>query len=108
MTTRLRYLPLPEAVEGMVLGAPLMVAEHGVISFSLPAGHVLTDSNIHQMHIRRAEFVCVEEEDMRSEEERTMEWEWAETRLRHIFRAANLEDPAMARLYEAVLTFRKA
>lgn len=92
----------------MVLGAPLVLAEHGVISFSLPTGHVLTESNIYQMQIRRAEFVCVQAEDTRSDAERAMAWEWAETRLQHIFRVADLNEPAMARLYEAVLAFRKA
>lgn len=108
MNTRLRYLPLPEATEGMVLGAPLVLAEHGVISFSLPVGHVLTESNIYQMQLRHAEFVCVEEEDTRSDEERAMAWEWAETRVQHIFRAADPNQPATALLYAAVLAFRKA
>lgn len=108
MNTRLRYLSLPEAVDGMVLGAPLVLAEHGVISFSLPAGHVLTESNIQQMKVRRAEFVCVQEEDGRSDEEREREWSQAEARLQHLFRAADLSQPAMARLYEAVLAYRRA
>src|SRR5574343_802491 len=102
-----RYLPLPEVAAGMVLGAPLVIAEKGVISFSLPAGHELTESNLHQMRVRRAEFVCVLEVDSRSEAERAEAWARAEARLQRIFRAADLRQPAMAGLYEAVLAFRR-
>ena len=108
MSTRLRYLPLHEATEGMLLGAPLMLAEHGVITFSLPAGHELTASNLQQMNVHHAEFVCIQEEDERSNEEREAAWRKSEERLQHIFRAADLEKPAVARLYQAVLAFRRA
>ena len=108
MTTRLRYLPLHEAEAGMVLGAPLVVAEHGVTTFSLPAGHALTAGNLQQLNVRHAEFVCVEEEDTRSDEEREKEWRQAEERLQRIFRAADLQQPALAGLYRAVLAYRRA
>jgi len=107
MNYRLRYLPLPEIAAGMVLGAPLILAEKGVISFSLPVGHVLTDSNIQQMRVRQAEFVCVQEADLRSDAERADAWAQAEARLQRIFRAADLRQPAAAGLYSAVRAFRR-
>ena len=107
MEIRLRYLPLADVQEGMVLGAPLVVIEHGVSTFSLPAGHALTETNLRQMSIRHAEFVCVQMQDERTETERMGEWNAAEARLRHIFRAADLDDPVMANLYSAVLAYRK-
>lgn len=107
MNYRLRYLPLPEIAAGMVLGAPLILAEKGVISFSLPVGHVLTESNLQQMKVRQAEFVCVQEVDQRSDAERADAWAQAEARLQRIFRAADLRQPALAGLYEAVRAFRR-
>lgn len=107
MDFRLRYLPLPDVVEGMVLGAPLTLAENGVISFHLPDGHVLTESNLQQMRVRHAEVVCIREPDSRSDEERANEWARAEERLQTIFRAADLAQPATAGLYEAVRAYRR-
>ncbi|MGE5472435.1 MAG: hypothetical protein ACM3X0_16695 [Bacteroidota bacterium] len=108
METRLHYLPIADAEEGMVLGAPVVLPEHGVSNFSLPAGHTLTDSNIHQMAVRHAEFICVQVPDERSPEEREAEWAVNEMRMEHIFRAADLDQPVMARLYQAVLNFRRS
>jgi hypothetical protein len=103
-----RYLPLPDVSAGMVLGASLIIAEKSVISFSLPAGHVLTESNLQQMRVRQAEFVCVQEVDGRSDAERADAWAMTEARLRRIFRAADLRQPAMASLYAAVRAYRRA
>lgn len=105
---RLRYLPLPETTEGMVLGTQLVVAEHGVVRFSLPAEHALTEANLRQLAAHRAEFLCIREEDGRSEEERQKEWEMREQRLARIFRAADLGQPAVAGLYQAVLAYRRS
>jgi hypothetical protein len=91
----------------MVLGVPLILAEKGVISFSLPAGHVLTESNIQQMRVRQAEFVCIQEADSRDDAERADAWAMAEARLQRIFRAADLRQPEMAGLYEAVRAYRR-
>ncbi|RIX44046.1 MAG: hypothetical protein D3M94_15150 [Rhodocyclales bacterium GT-UBC] len=91
----------------MVLGAPLMLPEHGVSTFSLPLGHVLTDTNLHQMAVRHAEFVCIQQEDTRSDDERAAEIAESEDRVRHIFRTADLSEPLMARLYGAVLAYRR-
>lgn len=108
MNYRLRYLPLPEVTEGMVLGAQLVVAEQGVVRFSLPAEHALTEANLRQLAVRQAEFVCIREEDSRSDEDREKEWAVHEMRLARIFRAADLDEPAMAGLYNAVLAYRRS
>lgn len=107
METRLLYLPIADVQEDMVLGAPVVLAEQGVSNFTLPAGHPLTESNIHQMAVRHAEFVCVQQADQRTPEEREAEWAMNEMRLQHVFRSADLNDPTMARLYQAVLAFRR-
>lgn len=106
MNYRLHYLPLPDIAPGMVLGAPLILTEKGVISFSLPLGHVLTASNLQQMKVRQAEFVCVQEVDSRSDAECAAARAQAEARLQRLFRAADLRQPAVASLYEAVRAFR--
>lgn len=108
MLTRLRCLPFYSVEEGMVLGAALAVPEQGVTSFVLPAGHELTDSNLHQMALRQAEYVCVCEEDNRTDEVREMDWAMSEQRLQEIFRLADLSQPAVAGLYDAVLRLRKS
>lgn len=107
MEYRRRYLPLTDVHEGMVLGAPLVLTEHGVITFSLPADHELTESNLRQMQRRNAEFVCVRETDERSDEERAADAARVEARLQRIFRMADLADPMAAGLYEAVLAYRR-
>lgn len=107
MNYHLRYLPLPDVTEGMVLGTPLILTEKGVISFSLPEGHLLTETNLQQMKVRNAEFVCVREEDTRSDEGRADAWAQAEARLQRIFRSADLRQPVMANLYEAVRAYRR-
>lgn len=106
MNTRLRYLSFSDVSEGMVLGAPLTIAEHGIANFSLPAGHVLTESNIRQMAVRRGEFACIAVDDPRSDEERAAEQAALTERLEHIFQVADRANPAIAGLYAAVLAYR--
>ena len=106
MEIRLRYLPITDACEGMVLGAPLTITENGVRTYSLPAGHVLTETNLHQISIRHAEFVCVQQSDERTPEERENQRLAAEIRLKHIFRAASKDNPAMVRLYDSIFAYR--
>lgn len=108
MEIRLRYLPISDVQEGMLLGAPLVLSEHGVSNFSLPAGHELTESNLRQMSVRHAECVCIQLPDERSEAERDAAWKASEARLRHIFRSSDLNSPATARLYQAVLAYRRS
>lgn len=107
MNYRLRYLPLPEVTAGMVLGRQLVLTEHGVIRFSLPAGHALTEANLRQLAVHQAEFVCIQEEDTRTDEERESDWLAHEKRLACIFRSADMSDPAVSGLYKAVLAYRR-
>ena len=108
MDYRVRYLPLSEVTEGMVLGAQVVLAERGVVRFSLPAGHSLTDANLRQLAIHHAEFVCIREEERRSDEERAQAVAAHERRLAHIFRSADLGDPTLTGLYNAVLAYRRS
>lgn len=106
MGQQLRYLPLSEITEGMVLGAPLAIAEHGVTNFTLPVGHELTASNLHQIALRHGEFACVLVDDPRSDEERAAAIERHRARLDRIFARADRSRPAVAGLYAAVLAYR--
>jgi len=106
MKQRLRYLPLNELLEGMVLGASLTIAEHGVTNFALPAGHVLTEDNLCQIARRGGEFACIAEEDPRSDEDRAAEQAANAAQLQRIFANADMERPAVAGLYAAVLAYR--
>lgn len=106
MKQRLRYLPLNELVEGMVLGASLTIAEHGVTNFALPAGQVLTEDNLRQIALRHGEFACIAEDDPRSDEACAAERAQHEARLQRIFANADLDQPAVAGLYAAVLAYR--
>ncbi|MCE1241413.1 MAG: hypothetical protein LWW83_15980 [Azonexaceae bacterium] len=106
MNKHLRYLPISDVVEGMVLGAPLALAEHGITNFTLPAGHELTETSIRQIAMRHGEFLCIVEDDPRSDEEREADLLQHKARLDRIFSQANLEHPALDGLYRAVLAYR--
>lgn len=108
MRQRLHYIPISEAVEGMILGAPLAIADHGVTNFTLPAGHELTEGSLRQISLRHGEFVCVLEDDPRSDGERAADLERERKRLDRVFAGSDLSRPALARLYAAVLAYRSA
>lgn len=106
MKQRLRYLPLSDIEEGMVLGAGLTIQVNGVINFTLPAGHALTESNIRQIALRHGEFVCIAEEDTRSAEAYAADLAITRCRLDQIFSRADLAQPSIAGLYAAILAYR--
>jgi len=106
MNKRLRYLPLSEVVEGMVLGAPLTIAEHGVTNFSLPPGQELTESNLRQIALRHGEFACILEDDPRTDEQRAVELAAYQARLAKIFARADMSRPVLTGLHDAVLAYR--
>jgi len=108
MPTRKRHLPVSSAQPGMVLGYRAVAPEHGVLRLSLPAGHVLTADTIEQLIKHRCEYVCIEEEDERSDEERAAEALRHELRLAHIFSPAHFSDPAIDGLFHAVLAYRRS
>lgn len=105
--TRLHYIPLGRAVPDMVLGMPLVLTENGVVRFNLPAGHRLNQANLDQLKSRHAEIVCVEEPDTRSPAEREAAWEHAEKELDNIFQMADLNNPMVNNLRQAVLNYRR-
>lgn len=107
MNYRCRYLPTQEVTEGMVLYAPLRIAKNGVLRFSLPKDHELTADNLRQLGIHQAEFVPIRIEDERSEEKQIREYALQEARLNQIFSAADMTQPAIAGLFNALLVYRK-
>lgn len=106
MATRIRYLPIEDVTSGMVLGAPLAIAELGVTTFTLPAGHQLTDSNMAQIAQRNAEWACIEEEDPRSDEQRAVELQATRAYLDSTFGQIDGDQSAMAALCDAILRYR--
>lgn len=108
MNTRLRHIPLIEIEAGMVLGAPVRGINKGILGFSLPAGHKLTQDNLQQLTTHQAEFICVEEEDTRSDEQIASDNARAARQVMAIFAGANLKDSTMASLLNQVLAYRRS
>ena len=108
MHTRPHYFCLEEALPGMVLGALLTVVTDGVLRFSLPSGHVLTEDNLFQLAAHHAEVIYVQEPDTRSAEEAKAEAAAATARVHAVFAGADLANPATAALFAQVLRFRNA
>ena len=108
MRTRLHYIPISEAQEGMVLGAPLTVVYRGMLSLTLPDGHALTDENMSQLSAHYAEFMCIIEDDLRTDDEVALDAARDADRVKQIFDGADLSDPTMAALFNQVLGYRSA
>lgn len=108
MTIRHRYISPTLLHPGMVLARPLVIAERGRVNLRMPSGRVLTETCIEQILAHRAEYICVEENDTRSEAECESDGLRQEARLAHIFRFANLESPNVRAFYNALLTYRKS
>lgn len=108
MRTRPRYLPAADAEAGMVLGAPIAISNQGVLRFSLPAGHTLTEDNLHQLIAHRAEFIFIVEPDRRSDEVIAEDAAKAAHRVMEIFSGADLNEPHLAKLFDQILQYRSA
>ncbi len=108
MRMRLHFIPIVEARPGMVLSAPANVVEHGFLSMSLPAGHVLTEENLQQLNSHHAEFIYIERIDTRSDEQVALDAALAARRVMQIFEGADLSDPNTAALFDQVLGYRSA
>lgn len=106
MNIRQRYLPISEVTAGMVLGAPLTLVEHGLKTFSLPAGHRLTEENLRQIAVHHGEFACIEVPELRSEAEIEEQLRQATEKLDRIFAKADRSNSAVEGLYQAVLRYR--
>ena len=108
MRTRPRYLALIEAEAGMVLGAPVSVVNNGILRFSLPDGHTLTEDNLRQLAAHHAEFIFIAEPDTRPDEQIAVDAAMAARRVMQIFSGADLSDPTTVALFDQVLGYRSA
>lgn len=108
MRIRPHYITFIEAEAGMVLGAPVSVVNHGVLCYSLPAGHTLTSDNLRQLGVHGAEFVVIAEPDTRSDEQVAIDTAQAAHSVMGIFVGADLTDPTMSALFRQVLAYRSA
>lgn len=106
MPTRQSYLPLFAVEPGMVLAKPVVVTESGRAVLSLSAGNALTESGIAQLRAHHAQYLCVSEEDERSNMVREQQIAVQAARLETIFRHADLERPEMRAFYDAVRAYR--
>jgi len=92
----------------MLLGAPADAVKAGAMIFSLPAGHVLTDENLHQMTAHQVEYIFVLEPDGRSDAEIADDTADAAHQLMQVFEGADLTDPTMLAFFDQVLAYRSA
>jgi hypothetical protein len=108
MRTRHHYIPIVDAKEGMVLGAPANAVSGGSMSFSLPTGHALTEENLHQLQAHHVEFIFILIPDTRSDEQVAIDPAMAARRIIKIFDGADFSDANTAALFDQVLTYRSA
>jgi len=106
MKTRQQYLPIELARAGMLLCEPVQVVEHGLVSMTLPASHVLTQESLNQLVAHHAEFIEVAVPDERSDEQIAVDAALSARRVMEIFSAADLTDPNMAAFFDLVLCYR--
>ena len=108
MRTRTHYIPIVEAEPGMVLGAPVVITNNGMVRLKFPARHILTKDNLHQLTAHHAEFIFVAEPDGRSDEQVAVDAALSARRTMEIFAGADLTDPTLAALFDQVLAYRSA
>lgn len=108
MRTRQRFVPILEAQAGMLLSTPCNIVEHGYLSLSLPAGHTLTQENLSQLVAHHADYICITQDDTRSDEQVAVDAALSARRVMQIFDGADLTDPNMAALFDQVLGYRSA
>jgi hypothetical protein len=108
MKTRQHYLPIENVRPGMVTSAAVQIAEHGLLSMTLPQDHTLTQENLNQLVAHRAEFVNVYLPDHRTDEQIAVDTALSARRLLEIFEGADLSDPHMAAFFDQVLVYRSA
>lgn len=108
MRYRYQYLSTQTVQPGMVLGSAANAVVGGGVSFSLPAGHVLTEDNIRQLQVHKVEFIFTVCEDDRSDAQVAEDAAQAAARVLRVFSDADLSDPCMAALFDQVLAYRSA
>jgi len=108
MRQRHHYLPLVEVQAGMVLGAPADAVRGGTVRFSLPAGHVLTEDNLHQLRAHQVEFIFTDEADTRTDQQVADDAAHVAHDVMQRFEGADLSDPVMMALFDQVLAFHSS
>ena len=108
MRSRQHYIPIDDATEGMILGAPSNAVSGGAVQFSLPSGHSLTEENLRQLLVHQVEFIFVMKPDTRSDEQVAIDTAMAARRTLKIFEAADFSDANTAALFDQVLIYRSA
>jgi hypothetical protein len=108
MATRTRHLAPHDLLPGMVLAQPLTLVEHGFVTYNLPAAHVLTQENLHQLASHHAVCVQIEQDDPRTDAQREADTQRQAGRLQMIFRHADLAAPESQALFQALLAHRSA
>lgn len=108
MATRTRYLALSDLTPGMVLAQPLTLVEHEVVTYSLPAGHVLTEENLHQLASHHSVGALVQQEIDRTDAQHLAHIQRQSARLQMIFRHADLSVPQTQALVAVLLAHRSA
>jgi len=106
MRTRKRFLAIDDVMPGMVLGAPALAQDHGVMGLKFPSGLVLSQESVDQLRAHQAEWVQVEEPDPRSDEEVAQDVVRAETDLKRQFGHLDLEQPGLAGLFQQLVAYR--
>lgn len=108
MATRTRYLATPDLAPGMVLARPLTLVEHEVVTYSLPADHVLTEENLHQLASHHSVGALVLQEIDRTDAQHLAHIQRQSGRLQMIFRHADVSVPQTQTLVAALLAHRSA
>jgi len=108
MATRTRYFATPDLAPGMVLARPLTLVEHEIVTYSLPAGHVLTAENLHQLASHHAIGALVQQEIDRSDAQHLAHIQRQSDRLQMIFRHADVSVPQTQALVAVLLAHRSA
>lgn len=105
MRTRKLYIPIVEAAPGMVLAESVKDSYRRTY---LPSGLALSDENLHQLAVNRAEFICILAPDERSDAAIATEAAAATHRVHDIFKGADMTHPVTVALFQQVLAYRSA
>lgn len=108
MRHRQQYILIQQAEPGMLLAAPADAVAAQAVVYSLPAGHVLTQDNIHQLQAHKVLFIVVSVPDPRTDGQVAQDLANAQARAESVFAGADWSSPYLAALFKQVLAFRSA
>ncbi|MDR2365133.1 MAG: hypothetical protein LBD68_04660 [Zoogloeaceae bacterium] len=106
MAIRQIYLPLFSVRAGMTLARSAVITERQVTVLMLPAGHELTENNLAQLRAHHADYLCIAEEDARSDVLRAQNIATQSARIDRIFCNADPEHPETRAFCDAVRAYR--